>query len=132
MDENEKGAVTANNDAQGKGTEKPNIAEDVARVQRIPYGRKLPYWVKPRTRSQSVSRIKSLIRSVQEVTDEAAYKIAMELLWMKQTLDHGEFLDALREIEMKPRRAQYLMAHGRECLAVNRQLHYHPHPEKRI
>jgi hypothetical protein len=30
---------------------------------------------------------------------------------------------------MKPRKAQYLMAHGRECLAVNRELPYHPNPK---
>lgn len=52
----------------------------------------------------------------------------MELLWLKETCDHGEFLQALAELGMKPRKAQYLMAHGRECLAVNRVLDYHPNP----
>src|SRR5262249_1744 len=97
-------------------------------MQLLPRGRRLPYWEKPRTRVQSISRINKLIEQWARITEETAYRLGKEFTWLKNSLPHGEFQLAVASTPFKIRTVQNLMRHARECDEVNRVLPYHPNP----
>jgi hypothetical protein len=95
-------------------------------LEKIPQGRRLPYWEKPRTQVQSISRINKMIEHWARLTEETAYRLGKEFTWLKNSLPHGEFQIAVARTPLKIRTVQNLMRHARECDEVNRVLPYHP------
>src|SRR5262245_56511541 len=98
-------------------------------IEKIPRGTRLPYWEKARTRVQSISRINKLIEHWARMTEETAYRLGKEFIWLKEVLDHGEFQLAVANTPLKIRTVQNLMRHARACDEVNRVLPYHPNPK---
>jgi hypothetical protein len=98
-------------------------------LEKIPQGRRLPYWDKPRNRVQSIGRINKMIEHWSRLTEDTAYRLGKEFTWLKNSLPHGEFQIAVARTPLKIRTVQNLMRHARECDEVNRVLPYHPNPK---
>jgi hypothetical protein len=93
-----------------------------ARVQPLPRRRKLPYWEAPRTRQQSLARIRDITAEWVKVTEFTAYKVGKEFIWLKNKLPHGDFSAAVAQTPYSQRTVQRLMKHARECDEVERLL----------
>lgn len=127
MDTKEKGAAT--NDAPKKIPDR----EIVADVKRVPQAPRLKtrYWEPARNIKSSIARVKGHLTHWKRVTEETAYLVGKEFLWIRNTrVSHGEFMDAVAQTGLHIRTAQRLMAHARECDQVNRLLPYHPNKSK--
>src|SRR5262245_226124 len=122
MEEEEKGATTANSDAPREQTHE-SITKHT--VEPLPPRRKLPHWDKPRSQVQSVSRINKMLQHWARMTEETAYRVGKEFIWLKNSLPHGGFQNAVAATPLKIRTVQHLMHHARECDQVNRILPYH-------
>jgi hypothetical protein len=129
-----KGASAENTDAlSGKEANKVIIPAHVGVVQRVPDAPRLKtrFWEAPRNINSSIARVKSHISHWKKVTEETAYLVGKEFIWMRNTRrDHGGFMDAVAQTGVHIRTAQRLMLHARQCDEVNRFLPYHPNKRR--
>jgi hypothetical protein len=101
-----------------------------ARLERLPPRRRLPEW-KPAIRAQqSLARVRDITETWRRKTEQTAYLLGKEFIWLKNKLSHGEFVRAVAETGHHIRTAQRLMEHARECDEVNRLLPYHPNRKR--
>jgi hypothetical protein len=132
MDQKEKGAaVTA--PRNGKERNNPMIAVGHDSVNIVPNAPRLNtrFWEAPRNINSSIARVRAKLSAWAKTTNETAYLVGKEFLWMKNTRAHGEFMDAVAQTSVHIRTARRLMEHARECDQVNRLLPYHPNKKKR-
>jgi len=109
------------------------LAQRADSVERIPNAPKLNtrLWEAPRNINSSIARVKTKLSAWVKTTNETAYLVGKEFIWMKNTRKHGEFMDAVAQTGVNIRTARRLMEHARECDEVNRLLDYHPNKKKR-
>jgi hypothetical protein len=119
MDEKEERAPMSLS-APKKTASKEIVADDDGRVQRIPPGRKLPYWEPPRSKTQAVAWLRNGMREWASHTLDNIYKWGAILEWLSIRAGHGGMLDLYAELKLKKNNAENWRRFYRECKEHNR------------
>jgi hypothetical protein len=84
----------------------------------------LPEWTQPANMTEAAIRIGHLAKN----TDEYAYLVGRDLLWVKRQLRHRDFTPWLLDnVKLfSARTARRLMAFAKRCMKENRLLRYEP------
>src|SRR6266700_804632 len=99
-----------------------------SRLTSLPKGRRLPEWKPPLRTKQSMARLRDITGAWVKKTEETAYLLGKEFIWLKNKLAgiKGAYTNAVLASGHTLRTAQRLAEHARECDDVNRLLPYQP------
>src|SRR5262245_16746631 len=92
---------------------RPPISQQLNNVEKIPQGRKLPYWEAPRSAREAIAKINNATRDWEKTTEDFVYRAGKWFFWLKHKT-RGEFeLTIKKQTRFSPRTVRNFITYAK-------------------